>query len=183
MSNFCVEGGGFCFDDDTLNLMEPHIRKARRRREEAQSQSQLDVAWGDVYEESDDTIEGSFNFAEVLAECLGVESLEGIDAASKEEAVTNLLIKERRVKFHELFHSFILRFVAKKLEEFGIEVFKFQDFPCIRIISHSEFSLGPHCDSVYGHPSTAVNFILPLKNGSGSGEGVDERSESRKGLG
>jgi hypothetical protein len=178
MRSVCVGGGGLCFDDDTLDLMEPHIKKARKRREEVQSGCEKfvpsSVAWGDVYQESDYAIDTSFNFVKVLTECLGVKCLEEIDEASKEEAVTNLLSRERRVQFHGLFHSFILKFVARKLEEFGIEVFKFQDFPCVRIIRHSEFSLGPHCDCVYGHPPTAVNFILPLTNGGGSGEGWND---------
>ena len=40
--------------------------------------------------------------------------------------------------------------------------FRYQAFPCIRVVRPNEFSIGPHCDLAYGHSIASLNFYIPL---------------------
>lgn len=40
--------------------------------------------------------------------------------------------------------------------------YRYQAFPCIRVIRPGEFSIGPHCDMAHGHSMGNINFHIPL---------------------
>lgn len=40
--------------------------------------------------------------------------------------------------------------------------YRYQSFPCLRVIRPDEFSIGPHCDMAYGHSIGNINFHIPL---------------------
>lgn len=63
-------------------------------------------------------------------------------------------------EFQQVFCAFVLDVCTQHFPNTA-DVY-FQSFPCIRIIQPGDFSIGPHCDLVYGHHPASVNFYVPL---------------------
>lgn len=55
-----------------------------------------------------------------------------------------------------------------------------QAFPCVRLICPGQFSIGPHADAAYGHSLAAINCVIPLCGGGGSGALVAESAPGRE---
>ena len=111
----------------------------------------------------------------VLAEALGVRSLADVHhhpAQSKQELLSPLLDRERRQRFHELYDHFVTSFCIPMLHSLAVArdvlpkvsgaTYRYQAFPCIRVVRPGEFSIGPHCDTAYGHSIGNLNFHIPL---------------------
>ena len=179
------------FDHSLRAVMEPHIVKARKRREEFRNPLEMEVedslanAVGVPYTSLRD--ERRFLFDEhtypihrVLAETLGVEDLSKIHLhheQDKRALMSPLLDRESRRAFHECYDNFVTAFCIPLLHSLAIPknifhttnpnasskiVYRYQAFPCIRIIRPDEFSIGPHCDIAYGHSVGNLNFHIPL---------------------
>ena len=161
--------GKFVFNEDTLAYMEHHVSKARKARDELQfSFRKSDVPWADAFEEATLSYDvATFNFERAISDCLGVRDLTRIDKATKDDCVYHLLDETKIKNLHKLYHRFILEVVAPSLPA-SISTFKYQNFPCLRLLTHSEFSLGIHCDALYGHPCGSVNYILPVTPENGA---------------
>jgi hypothetical protein len=116
-----------------------------------------------------------------LAETLGISDLSRIHEhyiKDKKLLVSPLLDPKKRRAFHQRYDNFVLTFcipllhslamVQKLLTDFSREpgrqriCYRYQAFPCLRIIRPGEFSIGPHCDMAYGHSMGNINFHIPL---------------------
>jgi hypothetical protein len=116
-----------------------------------------------------------------LAETLGISDLSRIHEhyiKDKKLLVSPLLDPKKRRAFHQCYDNFVLTFcipllhslamVQKLLTDFSREpgrqriCYRYQAFPCLRIIRPGEFSIGPHCDMAYGHSMGNINFHIPL---------------------
>ena len=116
-----------------------------------------------------------------LAETLGISDLSRIHEhyiKDKKLLVSPLLDPKKRRAFHQCYDNFVLTFcipllhslamVQNLLTDFSREpgsqkiCYRYQAFPCLRIIRPGEFSIGPHCDMAYGHSMGNINFHIPL---------------------
>jgi cytidyltransferase-like protein len=66
--------------------------------------------------------------------------------------------------FQEVYDDFVRRVCIPKIQEScqGEERFMYQTFPCIRIVQPGEFSIGPHADVSYGHNPCSINCYILL---------------------
>ena len=78
-----------------------------------------------------------------------------------------LLDKSNRERLHACYQNFVTKFVIPLLHSIALSqnifqttsgdeasssiTYRFQQFPCIRIVRPGEFSIGPHSDIAYGH--------------------------------
>jgi hypothetical protein len=126
----------------------------------------------------------------ILCETLDIESLEDIHSLTvdKKQLLRPLLEDERRKTFHRCYDNFVTSFCIPLLHSLamteGLKGFhtsfgssqhrssqkslsnkigyRYQAFPCIRVIRPGDFSIGPHCDMSYGHSVGNINFHIPL---------------------
>ena len=111
----------------------------------------------------------------VLAEALGVGSLADVhkyQCRSKQELLSPLLDRGKRLRFHELYDVFVTSFCIPMLHSLALKmkilnttsdaIYRYQEFPCLRVVRPGEFSIGPHCDTAYGHSIGNLNFHVPL---------------------
>ena len=91
-----------------------------------------------------------------------------------------LLSKKLRRPFHECYDNFVTNFCIPLLHSIAMRenvlntnrsssnshhqtiCYRYQAFPCIRVIRPGDFSIGPHCDMAYGHSLGNINFHIPL---------------------
>ena len=179
------------FEPALRAVMEPHVAKARKKREESRNTLNVQVeeslanAVGVPYTALRDERrflfdEHSYPIHRVLAETLGVSDLSLIHEhpiKDKRLLLDPLLHPSSRRRFHECYDNFVTSFCIPLLHSLAIPknlfhttsphasskiVYRYQAFPCIRIVRPGEFSIGPHCDIAYGHSIGNLNFHIPL---------------------
>mmetsp|Transcript_41513 Transcript_41513/g.58416 ORF Transcript_41513/g.58416 Transcript_41513/m.58416 type:complete len:687 (-) Transcript_41513:104-2164(-) len=176
---------------DLRRIMESHIAKAQKKREESRNPldlrvdlsiaSAVGVPYTSLREERRFLYdEHTHPLAQVLAETLGVEDLSQLhkhEIQDKKTLLNPLLDKNTRRRFHECFDNFVTSFCIPLLHSIAITkdvfhtmssltsskiVYRYQAFPCLRVVRPNEFSIGPHCDAAYGHSIGNLNFHIPL---------------------
>lgn len=198
------------FDSDLRKIIEPHIAKARKVREEKRwdTLQKLGVTLkhqdayidqisknNQIYSITSSShipypslrIERPFLFDtdtyplhKKLCEALSVNDLQTVHLLpiDKKQLLQPLLDAKKRRAFHLCFDNFVTTFCIPLLHSFAItEVIKgfqygqdktsrigyrYQAFPCIRVIRPGDFSIGPHSDTAYGHSVGNINFHVPL---------------------
>lgn len=123
----------------------------------------------------------SYPLHTILAETLGVSDLSSLHEHSikdKKTLLSPLLDAKKRKAFHQCYDTFVQSFciplihsiaiTQKMVNEFSRDQtnqkirYRYQAFPCLRVIRPTEFSIGPHCDISYGHSMGNINFHIPL---------------------
>ncbi|CAE7355407.1 strG [Symbiodinium sp. CCMP2592] len=168
------------FDEDVRLVMEPHLAKAREKREEASKVGRLVTPMPAPYVALRDERPFIFDpctypLHSVLAEALGVGSLGDVHKyhfRSKQDLLSPLLDRGKRQRFHELYDFFVTAFCIPMLHSLALKmkilnitsdvIYRYQAFPCLRVVRPGEFSIGPHCDTAYGHSIGNLNFHVPL---------------------
>eukprot|EP00563_Minutocellus_polymorphus_P000832 CAMPEP_0181031544 /NCGR_PEP_ID=MMETSP1070-20121207/6287_1 /TAXON_ID=265543 /ORGANISM="Minutocellus polymorphus, Strain NH13" /LENGTH=709 /DNA_ID=CAMNT_0023108925 /DNA_START=217 /DNA_END=2346 /DNA_ORIENTATION=+ len=190
------------FDDANLrSIMEPHLAKARLKREQGLRQifndgvregrpllatpsisNNVGVPYPAIRAERPflyDT--DTFPLDRLLADIIGVGDLSLVhEHAIKEKRMLlfPLLDKSNRERLHACYQNFVTKFVIPLLHSIALSqnifqttsgdeasssiTYRFQQFPCIRIVRPGEFSIGPHSDIAYGHSIGNINFHIPL---------------------
>ena len=184
--------------------MEPHVAKARSKREEglrdiynkpdnkdpsvgrpiasSSISSNVGIPYPAIRMERPFLYDvDTFPMDRLLADIIGVEDLSLIHEHSiqdKRMLVFPLLDKERE-RFHACYQNFVTTFAIPLLHSIALSqnifatasssdetsssiTYRYQQFPCIRIVRPGEFSIGPHCDIAYGHSIGNINFHVPL---------------------
>lgn len=117
----------------------------------------------------------------ILADTIGVQDLSRLHehpVKKKKDLLRPLLDERKRRAFHECYDNFVQTFciplvhsiaiTKKMMSDITIDTnsdnicYRYQAFPCIRVIRPGEFSIGPHCDMSYGHSMGNINFHIPL---------------------
>jgi cytidyltransferase-like protein len=165
--------------------IEPHIHKARIRRQralDAVRRATGDATYDQTMKVFRDTLAGEHNFRlsehdqrrllSGLLESLGLPPgtvLERIHERQGGKAKDELLLALTRnpTPFQEAYDAFVRdvcvpRFAALTGRPEACTEVYYQSFPCVRIIQPDEFSIGPHADVSYGHHPCSVNFYIPL---------------------
>lgn len=177
------------FDKNLRAVMEPHLRKARLGRMEARKEEHRDkiiaTSAGVPYVSLRAERPFLFNtdcypLHEILAQTLGVEDLSNLHEHSiqdKRELLSPLLDSTSRRCFHESYDKFVTMFCIPLLHSFAMKegllqntsptastkiVYRYQAFPCIRVVRPGEASVDPHCDVADGHSIGNLNFHIPL---------------------
>ncbi|OLQ08024.1 Streptomycin biosynthesis protein StrG [Symbiodinium microadriaticum] len=168
------------FDEDLRLVMEPHLAKAREKREEASKAGKpvtlAPAPYVALRDERPFTFDPcTYPLHSVLAEALGVGSLADVhkyQCRSKQELLSPLLDRGKRLRFHELYDVFVTSFCIPMLHSLALKmkilnttsdaIYRYQEFPCLRVVRPGEFSIGPHCDTAYGHSIGNLNFHVPL---------------------
>ncbi|CAE7839781.1 strG [Symbiodinium necroappetens] len=168
------------FDEDLRLVMEPHLAKAREKREEASKAGKpvtlAPAPYVALRDERPFTFDPcTYPLHSVLAEALGVGSLADVhkyQCRSKQELLSPLLDRGKRLRFHELYDVFVTSFCIPMLHSLALKmkilnttsdaIYRYQAFPCLRVVRPGEFSIGPHCDTAYGHSMGNLNFHVPL---------------------
>eukprot|EP00978_Attheya_sp_CCMP212_P025888 scaffold84100_cov61-Attheya_sp.AAC.1 len=175
------------FDPQLRKVMEPHISKARRRREISSSHMNSTRSNTPVDERTsfNNTIappfgvpypalrkERPFLFDEFgyplhndLAQVLGVSDLSQLHLhpiQDKRTLLNPLLDPEARQPFHRSYDHFVTSFCIPLLHSLAMEqdifhfnsmlnsnlsdaiTYRYQAFPCIRVVRPGDFSIGPH---------------------------------------
>jgi hypothetical protein len=180
------------------HAIEPHINKARIRRQQA-----LDAIRKATGEELFDAILENFRrtLAAEIDFCIDSYGghnerdllLSALFRSTGLPANTNLSFIHEREKgkfkdrilhaltqnplpFHEAYDSFVRRVCVPRMVELlerkwppsSCQKMYYQSFPCLRIVQPDEFSIGPHSDVAYGHHPCSVNFYVPLTKIGGS---------------
>jgi hypothetical protein len=156
----------------------PHIEKARRRRHEA-----LDAIRRTTGASSYESMLAAFSIElskeatihfelsqQSLRECLlkDFDLALDFDLSTMHEypgmkAGLSQKLTCHHETFHEAFDSFVRAVCAPHMDAFfPCDEIYYQSFPCLRMVQPDEFSIGPHCDSAYGHHPCSVNFYVPL---------------------
>lgn len=123
----------------------------------------------------------SYPLHEILAEILGVSDLSRLHEHSikdKNLLLSPLLDAKKRKAFHQCYDTFVQSFciplihyiaiTQKMVNDFSRDQtnqkirYRYQAFPCLRVIRPNEFSNGPHCDMSHGHSMGNINFHIPL---------------------
>lgn len=123
----------------------------------------------------------TFPMDRLLANTIGVGDLSLIhehNIKDKRMLLFPLLDKANRERFHACYQNFVTTFAIPLLHSIALSqnifattssdeasssiTYRFQQFPCIRIVRPGEFSIGPHCDIAYGHSIGNINFHIPL---------------------
>lgn len=120
---------------------------------------------------------------QILADTIGVEDLSLIhqhEEQNKRVLLSPLLNPDSRNAFHECYDNFVTSICIPEIHSramseniFNISsstrnsgpeeiCYRYQAFPCLRIMRPGEFSIGPHCDMAYGHSIGNINFHIPL---------------------
>ena len=94
----------------------------------------------------------------------------------------NLTLQSNIKDFHSEYDKFITEIILPHLSKTLVSEVKFycQNFPCIRVVQPSEFSIGPHSDISYGFSQANINFYLPLTNLYGTNSLVIESSPGKE---
>jgi LicD family len=179
------------FDVRLREVMEPHIAAARRDREECRDPcaimsdpsiaSKVGVPYIALRDERRFLFDGfSHPLHRILAETLGVEDLSLLhkhQIQDKKKLLAPLLNLENRRRFHECYDNFVTLFCIPLLHSLLMaknqlqnvprskaqEVkYRYQAFPCIRVVRPGETSIDPHCDTSYGYSIGSLNFHIPL---------------------
>jgi len=119
----------------------------------------------------------------ILADTIGVEDLSLIhqhEEQNKKKLLSPLLNPDSRKIFHECYENFVTSICIPEIHSkamsdglFNITsstrncgpeeiCYRYQAFPCLRVMRPGEFSIGPHCDMAYGHSIGNINFHIPL---------------------
>lgn len=123
----------------------------------------------------------------ILAATLGVDDLSQLhrhQIQDKRRLLEPLLDTKSRKAFHYCYDNFVTSFCIPLLHSLAMEpkifnnssssrsfhhqneppkvCYRYQAFPCIRVVRPGEFSIGPHCDMSYGHSMGNINFHIPL---------------------
>lgn len=170
------------FDPFPLNLrqvIEPHMRKASKRRTEAlgairEASDILEKEFESILN-SPVTIEGQFEFdimehdlRAALLQCTHLPTNMNLcqlhkDVNAKDNLQYSLTCNYE--KFQEVYDNFVITVCAPRLAslvDYYEDIIYYQAFPCLRIIQPGDFSIGPHADVAYGHHPCSVNFYVPL---------------------
>lgn len=118
---------------------------------------------------------------QILADTLNVSDLSLIHQhpiQDKRTLLSPLLDEKKRRAFHQCYDNFVQTFCIPLLHSLAISqkmfhefsrnphsekiYYRYQAFPCLRVIRPDEFSIGPHCDMAYGHSIGNINFHIPL---------------------
>ena len=117
---------------------------------------------------------GLYPLHAALAEALGLSGLADLHehhVGDKQDLLRPLLDRCQRRRFHEIYDKFVTSFCIPMLHAQGLAkgvlctsdvTYRYQAFPCIRVVRPGEFSIGPHCDTAYGHSIGNINFHIPL---------------------
>jgi len=181
------------FDSGLREYMEPHVTKARKKREE-HYKTLAEKRELNPYSPNKTVrapypslrVERSFLFDvetyplhQILANTIGVEDLSLIhqhEEQDKRALLSKLLNLNSRKEFHECYDNFVTSICIPLIHSQGVSdnlfstrfsgqqevCYRYQAFPCIRVMKPGEFSIGPHCDMVYGHSIANINFHIPL---------------------
>jgi len=185
------------FDHDLREVMEPHLVKARKNREEKRTdipgitdskftncRTCTSVPYLALRNERSFSFDyETYPLHRILAEALGTHDLSLLHEESridKRKLMAPLLDRASRHAFHECYDNFITSFCIPYLHTLACKqhifqnitssasatttdlTYRYQAFPCLRIVRPGEFSIGPHCDVVYGHSVGNINFHVPL---------------------
>jgi len=91
------------------------------------------------------------------------------DRKEKRCLLQGLTEPSSRTTFRKEYLKLLLEVIAPNVaEEYGCDQVYCQSFPCVRVNRPAEFSIGPHCDAMYGHVLGNLNYYLPLTNIWGS---------------
>ena len=179
------------FDATLRAVMEPHIAKARREREECRNRmsiacdpsiaSAVGVPYIALRDERRFLFDPhSYPLHRILAETLGVEDLSQLHfhpSKNKTELLAPLLTRDGRRQFHECYVNFVTSFCIPLLHSLAWTKdvlqstsltlasdvkYRFQAFPCLRVVLPGELSIDPHCETALGHSIGNLNFHLPL---------------------
>lgn len=173
--------GTIPFDPFPLNLrlvIEPHIQKARERRNDALYAIRKATGY-DAYDaviakfRTALAIEHDFQFdtsshplRESLLEDLNLPSDFDLSILYQEEAQKEKLLQSLTIQhqhFQSTFDKFVREVCAPKMDQlFPCDEIFYQGFPCLRIVNPDDFSIGPHSDASYGHHPCSINFYIPL---------------------
>lgn len=185
------------FNKALREVMEPHVAKARLKREQCQQEllgmksvknsnvASLTIApYPTIRSERPFLYDvDSFPLHKILADMIGVDDLSLLHEQpikDKRMLLSNLLDRDARKIFHQCYDTFVTTFCIPLLHSIAISqnifvasaprdaaastsiTYRYQAFPCIRVIRPGEFSIGPHCDIAYGHSIGNINFHIPL---------------------
>jgi choline-phosphate cytidylyltransferase len=165
-------------------IIEPHIRKATKRREDslgairiATGVSNYDATMqqfqhglateGDFYfDPLEYPLRKSFLQSTGLASDYDLTRLHQ-DPGAKDYALFRLT--QQPSYLQEAYDDFVLNVCAPRMAlVLDCDCIYYQAFPCLRMVQPDEFSIGPHADVAYGHHPCSVNFYLPLTEIGGS---------------
>lgn len=107
---------------------------------------------------------------------------------NKKKLLRPLLDVEARSIFHQAYHDLVrehvLPYVLSRIQHQDpcptSLRFRYQAFPCLRVIRPGEFSIGPHCDAAYGHAAINLNVYVPLTQAMPGGTGVPRGVEDSR---
>jgi len=131
----------------------------------------------------------------ILAKTLGVEDLTLLHKnhnRDKRELLKPLLDPTLRKEFHKCYDNFVTSLCIPDLHSEAMRnnlfhssslknvKYRYQAFPCLRIVRPGEFSIGPHCDMSYGHSLGNLNFHIPLTPTYGTNALFTERHTGRE---
>ena len=179
------------FDKELRAIMEPYIANARRKREEARNPATMafDPSIASNVGVPYRTLRGERRFLfdphshpihQVLAETLGVDDLSQLHnhpIKDKKELLAPLLTREGRRRFHECYDHFVTSFCIPLLHSLAMTnnefhstsptaaseiTYRYQAFPCLRVVRPGELPIDPHSDAAYGHSIGNLNFHIPL---------------------
>jgi hypothetical protein len=148
----------------------------------------------------------TFPLHSILATTLGVDDLSTIHQnpiQDKRSLLSPLLSAKKRQAFHECYENFVTSFCIPLLHSLAMKenlfhqftsssssavlginhdeiCYRYQAFPCLRVIRPGEFSIGPHCDMSYGHSLGNINFHIPLTPTYGTNALYTERHPGRE---
>jgi len=179
------------FDRDLREIMEPHLKVARIKRENSRTAIDFDIdasiasAVGVPYTSL--RVERPFLYDDhthpihrTLADALGVDGLSLLhkhEIQDKRLLLAPLLDKSRRLPFHESYDNFVTSFCIPLLHSIAMQnnnfqttssnasskiVYRYQAFPCINVVRPGERASSPHCDTADGHSIGFLNFHVPL---------------------
>jgi hypothetical protein len=170
------------FGKGTRRVMESHLRRARLLRDKARNHASIATSVGVPYVRL--RSERPFLFDvhthpinEVLAETLGIEDLSRLhEEDDLQRLMTPLRTREGRRKFHESYDNFVTSFCIPLLHSLAMSnnvfyagstksssiSYRYQAFPCIRVVRPGDTSQGPQCDTANGHSIGCLHFHVPL---------------------
>mmetsp|Transcript_7447 Transcript_7447/g.10572 ORF Transcript_7447/g.10572 Transcript_7447/m.10572 type:complete len:728 (-) Transcript_7447:1163-3346(-) len=185
------QADGIIFDKNLRETMEPYLRKARLKREQSRHQidfhvhesiaSSVGVPYTALRSERRFLYdEHTYPIHQALAETIGVKDLQLLhehEIQDKRLLFAPLLDKYRRFRFHECYDNFVTSFCIPLIHEIAMQknvfyttsprasskiVYRYQAFPCVRVVRPGEVSMEPHCDTALGHSIGYLNFHIPL---------------------
>jgi len=180
------------FDPGLRKCMEPHINKARKTREDwhkmlvkkigstIYKHSTVRVPYPSLRHERSFLFDlDTYPLHQILADTIGVEDLSLLhqyEQQDKKALLSKLLNPQSRRDFHECYDNFVTSICIPLIHSQAVSesmfsirnsdskeiCYRYQAFPCLRVMQPGEFSIGPHCDMAYGHSIGNINFHIPL---------------------